>query len=262
MSDGSYIHGTEAEERTRLAALNRLTNDVFVSFLRPRSDDEVLELGSGLGLLAHDVARLVPAGRVVGLECSTEQLANAPIRAPNVQFVEGDAHALPFADGRFQVVYCRYVLEHVRDPVRVASEARRVLERGGSFFVQENDVSVSRVDPPSLAFAEVWAGFMELQRRLGGDPCVGTSLYRILRHAGFRDVELSLAPEVHWHGSAGFNVWIENLAGNLRGAAEQLVRERLVPRSSIEAALRDLSALRNDPEASAIFHWNRAVARK
>ena len=103
---------------------------------------------------------------------------------------------------------------------------------------------------------------MELQRRFGGDPCVGTRLHRILRRAGFQDVELSLAPEVHWHGSAGFDGWIENLAGNVRGAADELARQRLVARSGVDAALRDLAALRADPEASATFHWNRAVARR
>jgi SAM-dependent methyltransferase len=45
--------------------------------------------------------------------------------------VAADAEFLPFADGQFQRVECDAVLEHVRDPVRVMQEIRRVLAPGG-----------------------------------------------------------------------------------------------------------------------------------
>jgi SAM-dependent methyltransferase len=45
--------------------------------------------------------------------------------------VAADAESLPFGDGLFQRVECDAVLEHVRDPVRVMGEIRRVLASGG-----------------------------------------------------------------------------------------------------------------------------------
>jgi SAM-dependent methyltransferase len=45
--------------------------------------------------------------------------------------IAADAEQLPFADGVFQRVECDAVLEHVRDPVRVCGELRRVLAPGG-----------------------------------------------------------------------------------------------------------------------------------
>jgi SAM-dependent methyltransferase len=45
--------------------------------------------------------------------------------------VAADAECLPFGDGLFQRVECDAVLEHVRDPVRVMSEIRRVLAPAG-----------------------------------------------------------------------------------------------------------------------------------
>jgi ubiquinone/menaquinone biosynthesis C-methylase UbiE len=49
-------------------------------------------------------------------------------RRPHVQ---ADAHDLPFADGAFDVVVCGEVLEHVKSPIGVLAEARRVLRPGG-----------------------------------------------------------------------------------------------------------------------------------
>jgi SAM-dependent methyltransferase len=45
-----------------------------------------------------------------------------------------DGHALPFADGTFDVVICQAVLEHVLDPVAVVAEIHRVLRREGLVY--------------------------------------------------------------------------------------------------------------------------------
>ena len=50
--------------------------------------------------------------------------------APSVQFVRGDCHAMPFQDGRFDLVMCRSVLEHLEDPQAVFCEVARVLAPG------------------------------------------------------------------------------------------------------------------------------------
>jgi SAM-dependent methyltransferase len=256
-----YIHGTGAGEQDRLAALNHLTNEQFVGFLDLRSARRILEVGSGLGILAVRVAEAAPEAIVVGLEQSAEQLARAS-PSSRTRFVRGDAHQLPFASRSFDVAYCRYVLEHVADPGAVLKETRRVLREDGRIFVLENDISAMRYDPPSAAFDEVWAKFAELQRRIGGDGLIGSRLFRLLRGAGFRDIELSIQPEVHWVGSPGFEAWIENQIGNIRGAADALCESDLVSCALIEEAIADLEALRKRDDASAIFYWNRATGLK
>lgn len=256
-----YIHGTSASEQDRFAALNHLTNEQFVGFLDARSARLILEVGSGLGILAARVAEAAPDATVIGLERSGEQLARAKMSS-RVRFVRGDAHWLPFTSESFDVAYCRYVLEHVGDPGAVLKEVGRVLREEGRIFVVENDVSAMRYDPPSGAFDEVWTKFAELQHRIGGDGFIGSKLFRLLRFAGFRDVELSIQPEVHWAGSPGFAAWIENQIGNIRGAADTLSESGLVSRAGIEHAIADLDALRKRDDASAIFYWNRATGRK
>src|SRR5439155_1457614 len=74
MEQTSYIHGTEPAEQARLRLLNELTNKSFIDFLQIEETSSVLEVGSGLGILAQDVARLVLKGEVVGVEYSREQM--------------------------------------------------------------------------------------------------------------------------------------------------------------------------------------------
>jgi SAM-dependent methyltransferase len=256
--EATYIHGTGPSEQSRLAALNRMTNAPFLDFLALRGDEEVLEVGSGLGLLAAQAAERVPRGRIVGVEHSPAQLAASPESPANARFVQGDAHALPFADASFDIVYCRYVLEHVADPARVVSEMRRVTRPGGRVLAQENTIEINRFDPPCPAFDLVWRRFAELQSLLGGDALIGMRLLRLFQGAGLREIELSIQPEVHWSGSPGFVPWVTNLIGNVRSGERALIERGLAIEAEVRSAIGELEALMKRGDATAIFYWNRA----
>jgi SAM-dependent methyltransferase len=87
----------------------------------------ILEVGSGT---AHFTRWLARGGvRAVGLDRSLAMLLAAP-RAERVRCVRGDATALPFADGVFDVVAFVTTLEFVDDPRRAVAEAFRVARRG------------------------------------------------------------------------------------------------------------------------------------
>jgi ubiquinone/menaquinone biosynthesis C-methylase UbiE len=261
MEKATYIHGTTHSEQARLALLNRLTNEPFIRFLELEETDSVLEVGSGLGILAADVARVVPRGEVWGVEYSAEQLAAAQ-SSPNLRFVKGDAHQLPFEDERFDVVYCRYVLEHLADPLRALWEMRRVLRRGGKIFAQENNILVNVFYPECPRFESVWRKFALLQQRLGGDALIGKKLFALFKQAGFAEIKLSIQPEIHCAGQPTFRPWLENQMGNVEGGAEELQKHHLATREEIDGALVELRALVERDDASAIFYWNRASALK
>lgn len=255
----TYIHGTQPSEQERLAALNRLTNQAFVSFLDMRPGLRVLEVGSGLGLLARDVSAAAAGISVVGIEQSARQLA-AATAGHAIRYVQGDAHALPLADESFDLVYARYVLEHVSDPGAMLREMSRVTRQGGRVAVCENDISLLRVDPPCPAFESVWTSFQQHQSRLGGDSHIGRRLFRLFSDAGLTRIELSLQPDVHWFGTPQFAGWVRNIIGNVESAQDALVAEQACTRAQIEAAVAELDGLITNERASSCFAWNRAVA--
>ena len=91
----------------------------------------VLDVATGTGLVARDIARRYEV-RVVGLDQSAEMLARASERRkPGVVFVRGDGQRVPFADASFDAVSFTYLLRYVDDPAATIAELARVLRPGG-----------------------------------------------------------------------------------------------------------------------------------
>jgi ubiquinone/menaquinone biosynthesis C-methylase UbiE len=108
-----------------------------------RGDERVLDVGCGTGALAYALAPLV--GEVVGVDSSEEYLAAAREGAPdNCSFVVGDAEALPFDYGDFDLVGCLRVLHHVARPELVVAEIVRVTRPSGRILIADQ---LGDVDP-------------------------------------------------------------------------------------------------------------------
>ncbi|MBE3135166.1 MAG: class I SAM-dependent methyltransferase [Acidobacteria bacterium] len=106
----------------------------------------LLELGCGIGT---DLVRFARGGAMVtGLDLSERAiaLARANVRweglDDRVDLRVGNAEALPFANGTFDIVYGHGVVQYTVDPDQMLSECRRVLAPGGeAIFMVYNRVS-------------------------------------------------------------------------------------------------------------------------
>ncbi len=96
----------------------------------------VLDIASGDGVLAE---LLAPHAReYVCLDVSARVVAAASERLrrfPQVQVQEGDMHALPFEDGRFDLVVLMHALTYAAKPATAVAEAARVLRPGGRLLL-------------------------------------------------------------------------------------------------------------------------------
>ena len=95
------------------------------------ANGSVLDVGCGPGYISAAAAE---RGAIsTGLDFSGEMIAIARKMFPRIEFQEGDAQNLPFADGSFDAVLANFSLLHLSDPERACAEACRVLKPGGKF---------------------------------------------------------------------------------------------------------------------------------
>jgi Methylase involved in ubiquinone/menaquinone biosynthesis len=104
---------------------------------------QVLDIGSGPGLLVRDIAQQVgPSGAVVGLDMADNMLESAKALCSDfktVTFKHGDAMSLPFPDNSFDAVVSTQVYEYVPDLNTALSEFARVLRPGGRGVIVDTD---------------------------------------------------------------------------------------------------------------------------
>jgi ubiquinone/menaquinone biosynthesis C-methylase UbiE len=96
----------------------------------------ILELACGTGRATRFTSLALPRARIVGLDLSEAYLKVARERLSDltrVDFLQGDAGQLPFADGQFDAVYSVFLFHELpmAERRRVLAEARRVLKPGG-----------------------------------------------------------------------------------------------------------------------------------
>ena len=104
-------------------------------FARPHCRNrDVLDAGCGVGYGSAFLA--AEARRVVGVDLDGEAIEYAVRRygSANVEFAVGDLQRLDAADESFDVVCAFETIEHLPEPERFVSEARRVLRPGGLLF--------------------------------------------------------------------------------------------------------------------------------
>ncbi len=89
----------------------------------------LLDIACGPGFVAS--AGRARGAVALGLDFSPAMLAVARARDPAVQFDEGDAEALPYADATFDAVVSNFGIHHVPRPLFALREAHRVLSVGG-----------------------------------------------------------------------------------------------------------------------------------
>ena len=168
----------------------------IMSGLGFKGDERVLDLGCGRGAVLIAAAKLVPAGRAVGIDIwstsdqsgnsaeATERNAKAEGVADRVEVRSGDMRELPFPDASFDVVVSSMAIHNIHEPdgrIAALDEAIRVLRQGGTLAIVDFMVVDEYADHLRRR------GMKEVQlRKLGwrfwyGSPWLGASLVRARR---------------------------------------------------------------------------------
>jgi 2-polyprenyl-3-methyl-5-hydroxy-6-metoxy-1,4-benzoquinol methylase len=191
-----YILSTGEAGAARLAIVGRALQPTTAAFLARAglgSGMRTLDAGCGGGDVTRLIAAMIDDAEVVGvdidpnvIEIAARHAQDGDVRPP--RFLVSAADDLPEV-GDFDVVYSRFLLTHVTDPVVMLRSLVSRCRPGGTIAVEDVDFAAHVCDPPSWAFAR----FVELYQLTalanGADPCIGPKLPDLLDSVGLVDVE-------------------------------------------------------------------------
>jgi SAM-dependent methyltransferase len=123
---------TEAYDRF-MGRWSRLVAPALVDFAAVPDSGRVLDIGTGTGSLAFEIARKRPRVHVVGIDPSPGVINESRSRNPfpdRASFQAADAQRLPFRDATFQSSVSQFVFNFIPDPGKALREARRVTQPG------------------------------------------------------------------------------------------------------------------------------------
>jgi demethylmenaquinone methyltransferase / 2-methoxy-6-polyprenyl-1,4-benzoquinol methylase len=116
-----------------------------------QTGDRVLDAACGTGDLAI-ADQKAGADKVTGLDFSAEMLGRARKKAPQLEWIEGDMLALPFADATFDAATVGFGVRNVADLELGLRELRRVLRPGGRLAILE----ITQPRGPLRPFYSLW----------------------------------------------------------------------------------------------------------
>jgi SAM-dependent methyltransferase len=232
-----YVLGSDSTEIARLdqqATAIAGASDALLRAAGIGPGMRVLDLGTGLGHVAAQVAELVgPGGSVVGVDREVPLLAVAEQRrvADNVRFAEADVRSVRF-DEPFDAVVCRFLLFHLPDAVDVLRHHRASsLRPGGTLLVIDYDMGASRSEPPVPLVVQA-VGWVEAAfRAAGASPRIGARLVPMLREAGLAEIR-SLGIQAYF--PPGEPPGPALLAGVVRSLHDAIVRHGIATEEEID----------------------------
>lgn len=141
MGNSEYTFGTSATAASRLGEIAKYFNPLAADLIQrfastPR--DIAVDIGCGPGFTTDMLAEAANCQKAYGLDKSREFLEIASARFAHCTFLEHDVTQVPFpvtAD----VMYARFVLCHLRDPLQLVARWITQLNSGGLLFVDEID---------------------------------------------------------------------------------------------------------------------------
>jgi len=262
-----YLHGYSAEEQQRLYKQARFLEPSVFDTVKLETRARCLEVGCGVGAQTEILLERFPHLSITGVDASKSQIATArkrlarPISQGRVKLDVGDALKLPYRENSFDSAFVCWLLEHVQEPIGILREIRRVLQAGSVIYCSEVLNATLYLNPYSPATLQFWFAFNDHQWNLKGDPFVGAKLANYLLQAGFQNVTTQVKNHLYDNRMPKRRAeFIEYWTNLLLSGAPGLIKAGRVDKGTVDEMTRELTRLKDDPDAVFFYSWVQARA--
>ena len=201
-----YMQSPELLYETRSMRFSDVFKDNYVKVFSLDGRKKILEIGCGPGALAESLSRWYPDSEITGLDRDKNFIQYAKEHNQAIEYIQGDAAALPWEDNTYDVTISNTVQEHIH-PESFWGEQYRVLKESGVFIVLSARKGIWQMAPCISTETELEKQVWERVK----EPCMAIDKQYNVGAYGLSEIELPRVME-----SYGFkNVTTEYLTVNL-----------------------------------------------
>ncbi len=210
-TDGRYVLATGDEAERRLELVDAVHGRDTASLLERAGVGpglRVADFGCGIGVVSCAIAELVePAGEVIGIDISPEQIAVAERRSrdrrlPNLRFITGSLEEPGLEPGSCDIVYARFLLMHLQNPRDAIRRMASLLTPTGRLVIEDGDFSAPYCIPLASAFDRCFELYRGAVSAMGGNPRIGPDLPMMVMDEGFSWCAVSVVQPTLREGEA------------------------------------------------------------
>lgn len=163
---------------------------------------KVLEVGCGPGFVTEKLVENLPNSEITALDVDEKLLTKAKQllnKVPNskVKFIQSSVYDTGLPNNSYDYVIARLIFLHLYEPMNATLEIFRILKPGGKLVIIDIDDGIFGVVQPNIDnFHSIINKLIDIQGKAGGNREIGRSLPRLLKTAGFSNIDLE-AISVH-----------------------------------------------------------------
>lgn len=174
----------------------------------------VADIGCGTGDVSFAFSRLLDKGSVTGLDANPTAIDFCKKEArrrgiSNVSFLVRDAMKTGLPSHSFDVVYSRFLFQHLKNPPVCLTEMLRIAKSGGTVMAEDCDLQHWVSEPANKHVDQLWRWYETIVKEKGSDPAIGRKLYSMFIDRGLQpQVEIYSLP-LSWENK---HIWDTILA--------------------------------------------------
>ncbi len=157
-----------------------------------------LDVGCGTGAVAQIMHNVAAPCRITGVDISPARLSQALHLAAeqgmDIDFIQSEVNNLHLPADSFDLVWARFLFQHLGDPEAALKEMIRVTRPGGTVVIVDLDAQIEQIYPIDQKLKGYIADAFAILAEIGFDPHVGRKLYHWFTNEGLQDIRVQVVP--------------------------------------------------------------------